>query len=135
MCRISEGEKSFKVKYTVYRVTSISTLCLIHPIMLDTVVWKDLIIIMNFSCYKLLGKEERGGGVYRCDQVYCSAFLKILERKTFARAPPPFRLIDVNVLNWVVLVSTLFCVIVMILHICTNKAVCCSVRKYKYGVN
>lgn len=79
---------------------------------------------------------ERGkGGVYRCDQVYCSAFLKILERKTFARAPPPFRLIDVNVLNWAVLVSTLFCVIVMILHICTNKAVCCSVRKYKYGVN
>lgn len=102
--------------------------------MLDTVVWKDLIIIMNFSCYKLLGKEERGG-VYRCDQVYCSAFLKILERKTFARAPPPFRLIDVNVLNWAVLVSTLFCVIVMILHICTNKAVCYSVRKYKYGVN
>lgn len=62
MCRIFEGEKLFKVKYIVYRVISIFILCLIYLIMLDIVVWKDLIIIMNFSCYKFLGKEEGGGG-------------------------------------------------------------------------
>lgn len=33
--------------------------------MLDIVVWKDLIMIMNFSCYKFLGEEEGGGeGIY-----------------------------------------------------------------------